>query len=192
MITIRDISRTGHVTRWHMVRTQRDQTLAEHLYLVTMYADEIARNVIKDYTDSDRLKLLSWCLEHDTPEILTGDIPTPAKRRMQERFGDTDILEDLEDGIASENYMEAKKGVYGTKLEIITKLADIMDGIAFINLEGVSDHSEIIGDKLKASFYKVICKGKNEYPNDNWDAAGNVLDDVMHGKDGQIDFESDY
>jgi 5'-deoxynucleotidase len=175
-----------------MVRTQRDQTLAEHLYLVTMYADEIARNVMDEYSDSDRLKLLSWCLEHDTPEILTGDIPTPAKRRMQEKFGDSDILEELEDSIASDNYKKSKKAVYGTKLEIITKLADIMDGIAFINLEGFSDHSKVIGDKLKASFYKVICKGKTEYPDDNWDAAGKVLDDVMHGQDGQIEFESDY
>lgn len=192
MITIRDISRTGHVTRWHMVRTQRDQTLAEHLYLVTMYADEIARKVLNDYNDTDRLKLLSWCLEHDTPEILTGDIPTPAKRRMQEKFGDDDILEELEDSIASENYKKSKKDVYGTKLEVVTKLADIMDGIAFIDEEGFSDHSKVIADKLKASFYKVICKGKDLYPDEKWDMAGNVLDNVMHGQDGQIEFESDY
>lgn len=193
MITIRDISRTGHVTRWHMVRTSREQNLAEHQYLVTMYAREIADKVLNNYTDTDRLNLITWCLEHDTPEILTGDIPTPAKRRLQETFKEgEDPLEDLEDSIASKNYREAKKLVHGTRLEIVTKLADLIDGVTFIHIEGVTEHSDVIESKLRASFYKVICIGKEKYPDESWDKAEVVLDSILHGRDGQVDFEADY
>ncbi len=193
MITIRDISRSGHITRWHMVRTQREQTLAEHLYLVTMYADEIARKVLNDYSDSDRLKLLSWTLEHDTPEILTGDIPTPAKRCLQQAYTDgNDPLEQLEDSIASENYKRAKKDVDDTHLEIITKLADLIDGITFVHIEGATTHSEVIELKLIESFHNVVEVGKQKYPAHKWNEAKSVLDDILNGKDGQLEFEADF
>jgi 5'-deoxynucleotidase len=194
MITIKDISRTGHVTRWHMVRTNRDQTLAEHLYLVTMYAQEIADRVLKNYTDEDKLNLVLWCLEHDTPEILTGDIPTPAKRRLQESLkdGEVDRLEELENSIASENYRNAKENVKGTRLEIITKLADLIDGIVFISVEGATEHSRVIEKKLLGSFYKVISIGKSTYPKDDWGKSELILNQILLGAAGQIDFESDF
>ena len=177
-----------------MVRTKRDQTLAEHLYLVTMYAMELARNVLKEFDDSKKLKLMSWCLEHDTPEILTGDIPTPAKRRLQESFGDSgvDPLEDLEYSIANQHYKDAKANIQDTDLEIITKLADIMDGLVFIHVEGVTEHSKVIEQKLTTSFSKVMLIGEGKFPDNNWEAAENVLNEVLFGADGQIEFESDF
>lgn len=194
MITIRDISRTGHITRWHMVRTQRDQTLAEHLYLVTMYAIELAEQILTDFDSDSKLALMSWCLEHDTPEILTGDIPTPAKRRIQESLGTLDLnpLEDLEYSIANASYKEAKDKIKDSKLEIIAKLADVMDGLVFIHVEGVTEHSTIIEHKLTASFGKVISLGRAKYPNEKWGKAEGILNEILFGRDGQIEFESDY
>lgn len=193
MITIRDISRTGHIARWHLARTHREQTLAEHLYLVTMYSDEVAKRVLKNYTDSDKLKLLSWGLQHDVPEILTGDIPTPAKRRLQEGYAPgEDPLERLENSIASDDYKQAKKAVEGTKLAYITKIADIIDSIVFIDIEGVTKHTEVIEIKLRKMFDKVVQKAGEAYPDEDWRLATSVLEDVLHGEDGQLSFESDY
>ena len=41
-LNIKDILRSGHVIRWQIVRTVRDQTLAEHLFTVTILSIEMS------------------------------------------------------------------------------------------------------------------------------------------------------
>jgi 5'-deoxynucleotidase len=177
-----------------MARTHREQTLAEHLYLVTMYADELAHRILTEhYDDSKRLCLLSWTLEHDTPEILTGDIPTPAKRKLQAGYDSGhDPLELLEMSIASDSYKKAKKNIRNTELVYITKLGDLIDSIVFISIEGVTEHSVVIEKRLHEMFHSTISIGKEFYPQYNWDASIAVLDDILNGEDGQLEFEAKF
>lgn len=71
---IHDILRAHGVTRWHTVPLTRNQTLAEHLFNVTMIARDICRRI--DVDDAEVIKLT---LEHDLDEVVFGDIPSPAK-----------------------------------------------------------------------------------------------------------------
>lgn len=68
-----------HVPRWSIIRTIRQQSVAEHSYYVALYAKVIAKYVGLDPIES--ATLIWGALLHDMEEMITGDIPTPSKRR---------------------------------------------------------------------------------------------------------------
>lgn len=128
---IRDILRAAHVQRWHMVRTFREQNNAEHHYLVTMIARDMAERI--GMTDPKEVLLLTeWCLRHDTPEALMGDIPTLTKLEIKKHI-DFSVIEDS----VSLDYARLRRAVEGTPIAIVAKLADLMEGILFLQFEGV-------------------------------------------------------
>ena len=189
-IGIKDIIRSGHVTRWHMVRTTRSQTLAEHLYLVTMIALDIYDGVYEGKSNpSDKMELLEWSLRHDTPELLTGDLPTPIKRRLEAYFKEgQNPLDELEDATCPK-FKAAKEAVEGKAVERIVKLADLADAIAFLQEEGVNEHSKVIRNQTIARYKDYCYQSRQMYPELNWDAALKTLDEIIFGSDSQIDFE---
>ena len=96
-----DFMRAGHVSRWHIVNTTRHQTLAEHLYLVTVIALELSiQPEIKHAVDSE-LALVMGALFHDVAEIRQGDTPTPAKEFIMSVAG-ADIFERMEESLLPE------------------------------------------------------------------------------------------
>lgn len=63
------------MTRFHTKPTIKAETVAEHSYLVAWLA-----TLFYNYKPS--AALLLGCLAHDVPEYELGDIPSPAKRKM--------------------------------------------------------------------------------------------------------------
>lgn len=78
-------SRTKYINRWALMRNTRYETLSEHSAEVAQlcYALAIIGNerLGKNY-NCERAALLG--LYHDTPEIITGDLPTPVKYYSKE------------------------------------------------------------------------------------------------------------
>jgi 5'-deoxynucleotidase YfbR-like HD superfamily hydrolase len=62
----------GAVKRYHTHRTLREQNVAEHSYGVLMLVLQV------EPTASQHL--IKAVCHHDLPELMTGDIPAPAKR----------------------------------------------------------------------------------------------------------------
>lgn len=75
----REIRDSAYLPRWAIVRTIRQQSVAEHSYFVGIYASRLA-----DWYgwEGDRGALLYSALTHDLDELITGDIPRPAKVSM--------------------------------------------------------------------------------------------------------------
>ncbi len=73
-------SRIKYINRWALMRNTTYETLSQHSYEVATLAHALAvignRRLGKSY-DAARAALLG--LYHDTPEIITGDMPTPVK-----------------------------------------------------------------------------------------------------------------
>lgn len=73
-------SRIKYINRWALMRNTTYETLSQHSYEVATLAHALAvignRRLGKQY-DAARAALLG--LYHDTPEIITGDMPTPVK-----------------------------------------------------------------------------------------------------------------
>jgi len=69
------------VKRWGIVRTIRSQSVAEHQYFVGVWTPQLLRFVnVED--PALILQALEYALHHDDPEIVSGDVPTPLKKRL--------------------------------------------------------------------------------------------------------------
>lgn len=185
-LSIKDLLRAGHVHRWQIVRTVRDQTLAEHSFNVAMISIELAELLIDDLSDAERYIILNWALRHDTPEIYLGDIATPIKRRIKEI--DPNVIDIIEEEI-SEKYKKSKDQVNCTVYKIIVKLADIIDGSSFMRIEGLGDHAEAVIEKLDVLFGKLVDVGIKYYSEIEWEKAVSFYEEVLSGVDGTLDFE---
>src|SRR4051812_7836410 len=76
-LTLEERLRCSHVKRWQIVRVAREQNEAEHLYQVRVLT--LAFAGVVGFTDQDLLLAERWALEHDVPEVITGDLNTKFK-----------------------------------------------------------------------------------------------------------------
>lgn len=78
VLSLDDIINTSHLRRWHMVAVSREQTLAEHQYLVAMMATKVllecAHHAHPNLAAIQR-QVLEEALLHDVHEISSGDQP---------------------------------------------------------------------------------------------------------------------
>lgn len=190
-LNMQDIARSGHVTRWRSVRCARNQTLAEHHYLVAMIARELMRRILGDSLPAEtRLLVLEYALTHDAPELLMGDLPSPLKRRIAEVAGEADPLARIEREIAPE-IAELKAALQGSALAFIVKLADLMDGCLFIREEGIGRHAALVAEKSEAAFHDKIAEARRRFADLDWSQAEDLYARMRGeaGADNRLLFE---
>jgi len=73
----------GAVKRYHVKRTHRTQTIAEHTFGMLMLVKQVTEGH-GDYGLQSRSTIYEAILHHDLPELMTGDIPAPIKRAHPE------------------------------------------------------------------------------------------------------------
>lgn len=74
------VSRMKYINRWALMRNEHSENLCEHSFEVAVIAHALAVIGNKRFGKSlngERAALIG--LYHDTPETLTGDMPTPVK-----------------------------------------------------------------------------------------------------------------
>lgn len=136
---INDILRASGVTRWHIVRTLRPQSLAEHTFDVVMIARAIAK--IAGYDDYEIIKA---ALLHDLDEIVTGDIPTPTKQKARDNGWE---LNDLYKTITGRELSQDES--------LVIELADKMADLHWLWLHAVGPHANRV--------YEIMAEQYNEY-----------------------------
>ena len=151
MIHIQDIMRAGHIKRWNIVNTTRQQTLAEHMYNVTMIAWQLCEEMDVKYKDLISAEVLKWSLIHDIPEVVCGDTPTPTKNRMKKAGLDMEVIYDEIDPA----YKQTKLDTCGLSKWIV-KVADTIEGYWFIREHGVGNHAKAIADSLYHRVHEMI------------------------------------
>lgn len=88
------LSRMKYISRWALMRNTERENLSEHSLETAIIAHALAvlGNVrFGKQFDPERVALLA--LFHDTPEILTGDMPTPVKYynpQLREAYGEVE------------------------------------------------------------------------------------------------------
>ncbi|MCK5894214.1 MAG: HD domain-containing protein [Endozoicomonadaceae bacterium] len=186
-MNIYDIARSADVTRWHSVSCYRYPSIAEHSFLVTMYASALANIIYPSIATDEKLALLQFCLWHDMPETLTGDLATPLKRRLEASFPEGDSpLEQIEESLCPE--YKAFKDNLKDELKRIAKLADIMEAMKFISSEGKGGVSQHIFYERQKTFKELVKDSSKKYPYLNWQAADTLLQELLNGTPTMIDF----
>jgi HD containing hydrolase-like enzyme len=121
--------RLSIVPRWTVLRTIQKQSVAEHCFNVERIATQIsiAWMLIIDVEELNSISQLA--LHHDDEEAITGDIPSPAKERVE---------------------IEVKPHIHYR----IVKLADLMEAFWFLTMElnmgntYVANHRFELSDKM--------------------------------------------
>lgn len=159
-LNLKDILRAQNVKRWVIVNTSRNQSLADHTFNVIAITRELCKKL--DMDDSNSMK---YAFDHDLDEVLTGDIPTPAKKRL---------------GINSDDNYSGKSMTECSYLEIsIVKVADVLEAILFIEENGVGQQASEVMQYLREKLTKVLFERKQE-PGLGV-AAHEILDDIRSG-----------
>jgi 5'-deoxynucleotidase len=158
-LLFRDVYRASEVSRWHIVNTSRQQTVAEHMWLVAMTYVEICKRMGFQVDPQTVLDLM----EHDLPETRTGDIPTPAKRLIRSKGPALDELEaefePLNGGVFPEDHKLWLNAV-DAKHRIMADLSDIFEAYVFITHHGIGPHAKDVADKIKKNMHEIV----NKYP----------------------------
>lgn len=142
---IETVMRFGSVKRWHMLDTDRQQTLAEHSANVALLAYGIAKECPGMYFGPAE-SVVIHALVHDLEEVFTGDIPTNTKKRLQG-------LDQMEMELLPKTYKIDTPFV----LVRLVKLCDLADAVRFINNHGKDymarhardDLGQVMRDKLR-------------------------------------------
>lgn len=191
-LSLADLARSGHITRWHSVRTSRDQTLAEHHYMVTRISNRLAKDIFgSDLNDSGLLQIMEYASLHDTPELLMGDLPSPLKRHIEQISGKNNPIEAIEREVAPWLF-EMKEEIQRQHPEYLTivKLGDLVDAILFIEHEGIGSHAREVAKGLHEQFQKKVAEAGRNYPNYPWQVAEQLLAELLQNEEqGAIAFE---
>ena len=175
MIKIQDILRAGHIKRWNIINTTRQQTLAEHLFNVAMISDTLMNAL--DKTDIRDI-VLSWALVHDAPEVVCGDTPTPTKRRMEEQGLDMELIYDKIDPTYKATKETALEVDFGMPWKIV-KAADLMEAEHFLKENGVGSHAKEVAGIIHTNLMNFLY---NEFQSEQQTKILNVYNEIMVGK----------
>jgi 5'-deoxynucleotidase len=168
-LTLAERLRTGHVKRWQIVRVAREQTLAEHLYLVRVIVLAIAEAA--GFTPEETRLAEQWALEHDVPELKTGDLATPFKAMMREAIPHDDPIRRIELGLSdsyAELYAEVKKQ---DPVRCLVKMADLIEAVHFLSIEGLGTHAKEVQLRLWSALGTLLDKSVERHQGYDWKAV---------------------
>ena len=181
--TLEQKLRSGHVKRWQIVRVAREQTIAEHMYRVYQISVELARKV--GLSPKEVADVASWALMHDLPEVVTGDIATPTKRAMRKAVPDQDPVRHIELSLDTEyrELYELLKEYNPLVLEVV-KLADLLEAINFLMVEGMGKYAEEVEIGLRVAFLEKLAECWDKYPLFNWEKASEIYGAICSHSSG--------
>lgn len=97
-LSVDDIINQAHLRRWHQVKMNREQTLAEHQYLVAMLAGKILKDCGGPQSQIDAT--IAYALLHDFHETeMIGDLASnPLARRHADKTAGYDLSHAMQEG----------------------------------------------------------------------------------------------
>jgi 5'-deoxynucleotidase len=178
--TLHQLMRTGHVKRWQIVRVAREQTIAEHMYRVFIIAGHICSRLRVD--DKTGQRAMAWALAHDVPEVVTGDIATPAKEAMRKALPQDDPIRNIELNLSDHYrhvYLEAKEPAYPNAVPAyeIVKLADLIEAKCFLACEMMGNHAKEVYDGMCTQVRLKYESLGATYPIYDWSLIKDVIND---------------
>lgn len=154
-LSLEDMLAIPHVKRWHMIKTAREQNLAEHSFMVAMLA--IKLTALMPYGCVNKGVVMELALLHDVHETEFGDIPTPTKKYFEGLEADW-LVHGMESAFWVTRNAMPPSSFASQKEANLVALADKLEAALFFEKEG---HDEKIKARL---FFDVATFAKTHFP----------------------------
>jgi len=159
--------RMSSVKRWVIIEMSRAQSVAEHSYNVAVIAnglfDRLAVDIMSFELRSEsnelsclRSGVLEWALMHDLPEVLTGDIPSPVKKHLNEAI-------DAMEYSVFPGYGRMRTRMKDSIGGVIVKMADYIDAIQFAKRFCIDPKRDEILAEMSNGLDNVIEEAEKKY-----------------------------
>jgi len=122
----------SHVPRWAIVEVAKPQTVAEHSYRTAVFAVELAERICKANAliVLDMAWVMIRSLFHDAEEAESGDIPTPFKQALSQKYN-----------VEWDNDRNAKgDGIEGA----IVHMADKIEAVTYLTRYGQRNNGRVV------------------------------------------------
>ena len=162
------VTRLGHVSRWNIVNTSRQQSVAEHSAIVALLAMRLCEK-LKLGTDIKR-QCSEYALVHDMPEALTGDIPSPTKDEI-------DGLDELEHDLIGDGSGYTTRPIVMS----IVSVCDLMEAYLFLAENGVGVHARTVADELRGHLLGLCARREANIP-----TLQATVQDMIYRETGEV------
>lgn len=149
---INDLYRLADIERFHIIRMDQKQSVAEHSFFVTLLSMRIAGAI-----GAPVGRVVQWALLHDAEEAWTGDIPSPVKANSLIDFPIKEMMGDMYVGNVSPITRH------------IVKLADMAEAIKYLGRNGKSRHAQLVEHNLRDRLWELAGTVIDEHPKFDWD-----------------------
>lgn len=163
-MNIQNQLRAQYVARWHTVSTTHRQTLAEHSFNVAIITRALLERQNK-YNEEFINKATAIALTHDLGEVITGDIPTPTKKRLPESVVRNVLHEDH---------------ITSPLIRSAVKVADLIEANWFIRQHANSDHAQAVAGYVRSLLEEKLIDP--DTPNPIVVEARRIMDDLESGE----------
>ena len=172
-LTLFDLLRASQVQRWHILNTSRQQNMAEHSYMVAVISLALHHFIHRpspfELNEAEVMQLVVGALFHDSPEIRTGDIPTPGKELIEKHA--PVLMKEIDRALMPE--LPFVGGNVPEGLRRIIKMADIIEAAHWIRNNGAGDFAEQVAEKC----YRKVEDAVHNYGAAEWkDPVNKILD----------------
>lgn len=195
-LTLRDKLRSRNTTRWHTVLTSIKQNVSEHSHCMAIIAEALLVALYpagKAPSIDERYWVLKYSIEHDLPEILTGDMPSVIKLYFKRVLPDfSTVLQALEYRAVPELKTLSEQAKQYIHLPFVCKAADLMEAYSyFLFAKGLDEqHNEVVISKLHQALRELVDNAKQLCPHLHWDAVYTLLHELEYGASAVLNLET--
>lgn len=143
------------VKRWGIVRTIRPQSVVEHSFYVALWTRPLLMSI--GVLDMEVIAAaVEYALRHDMKELVSGDVPTPLKRRLPK-----DIIDD------AASFRLPSVAPPSELVALAVKTLDLFEAAVFLREDQALGNSrverlcDVIEAKMRASAFALQAEAKS-------------------------------
>jgi len=140
-----DLRQMAWELRFPIEKVTRQQSLAEHTYLVAMTVDLLAHHI---NWGGDYAVLLREALRHDLDELVSGDIPTPVKKVLKAFPEAWEAFEFWTSAQLQKKLPWWKPKEVNDEISWLISIADTLEAVCYLHEEAASGN-RLIGGVLE-------------------------------------------
>lgn len=182
--------RLTEVTRWGVVPTSRQQSVAEHSWRVMMIAQALQCHIEQgtSHNSFERADISSLAAMHDILEILSGDLNAVFKVALQfmhpSAYDQTveHMAVQRQDMSPLRHVVEGQeRAAKGTMIEVVVKVADFLEALLYLHTYGANNkrRAAVINNILITLFDYIAATSRKIGKPEHWVLISEFTNSVL-------------